>query len=252
VKKLIAPLAVLLLAGIAPLAQANIQIYYGLDSNAAIQANCTPSGATDTSCSGGGAFTVGGVIAVTGLTAHSNLNGTPSIALASSSNASIVNNDSISHTFNINIVASGYTLPVTNPALTFQSHISTTTFIAFAGSTFSFRSCVDGNNGAGPGPGPSAGSPTCPTGSTASAVLTPDISTTISSAKDAPVLLISSLGAPYALDETISIVLAAGESINFAGSTTLTPVPEPMSIALLGGVVILTSRLIRRKQNQAS
>jgi hypothetical protein len=86
-----------------------------------------------------------------------------------------------------------------------------------------------------------------------SANLTPDISSTIASAKDAPVIVILSLGpAAYALDEQLSIFLAPGESINFAGSTTLTPVPEPMSIALLGGVVLLTSRLIRRKQNQAS
>ena len=249
-KKLIAPLAVVLLAGIAPLAQANIQIYYGLGgAPAADLVNCPP-GVTDTSCAGGGAFTVGGVVAITGLTAHSNLpGGSPSIALASSSNASIVNTSAFSQTFNINIVASGYTVPVTNPALNFQSHISTTTYIAATGSTFQFRSCVDSADGVGPGPT----APACPGGSIMSANLTPDISSTIASAKDAPVIVILSLGpAAYALDEQLSIFLAPGESINFAGSTTLTPVPEPMSIALLGGVVLLTSRLIRRKQNQAS
>ena len=102
-KKLIAPLAVVLLAGITPLAQANIQIYYGVDVAPAVVGTCGP-GATDAACSGGGAFAVGG-LSITGLTAHSNLTGSPSIALASSSNASIVNNSSSSHTFNIDIVA---------------------------------------------------------------------------------------------------------------------------------------------------
>jgi hypothetical protein len=248
VKKLIAPLAVVLLAGIAPLAQANIQIYYGLNAAPTADLSNCPPGATDTSCFSGGAFTVGGVVAVTGLTAHSNLTGVASIALASSSNASIVNTSASNQTFNIEIVASGYILPKTDPALNFQSHISTTTYIAATGSTFQFQSCVDQANG----PGPGLTAPACPGGSITSALLTPDISSTIASAKDAPVIVISSLVPGYALDEEISIFLAPGESINFAGSTTLTPVPEPMSIALLGGVLLLTSRSIRRKRNQVS
>jgi hypothetical protein len=36
--------------------------------------------------------------------------------------------------------------------------------------------------------------------------------------------------------------------MNAITSSVLTPVPEPMSIALLGGVVLLTARAVRRKR----
>jgi hypothetical protein len=231
----------MMLAGLAPLAQASIQITYYYDG-AAIGTTCT-AGATDAQCNLGNAFTVGD-LAISGLTAHSNLTGSPSIAVASSSNSSITNNGLVTLTLHIDVVAQGYIQPVTPPALDFKSHIGTTTFIApDTASTFAFRSCVDQSNAA-------TGCTTV--GAILSALLHPDISSTISSAKDAPSINISTLNNPYAIAESIDISLSAGESINFAGSTTLTPVPEPMSIALLGGAVLLTSRLIRRKQNQAS
>jgi hypothetical protein len=43
-----------------------------------------------------------------------------------------------------------------------------------------------------------------------------------------------------------------GSEMNFSNNTTLTPVPEPISIALLGGVLVFTSGLIRRKANRKS
>jgi hypothetical protein len=46
--------------------------------------------------------------------------------------------------------------------------------------------------------------------------------------------------------------LGANSNLNVITSSVLTPVPEPMSIALLGGVLILTSGAIRRKRNQAA
>jgi hypothetical protein len=64
--------------------------------------------------------------------------------------------------------------------------------------------------------------------------------------------LITVLGSPYALAEHITLALGAGSNLNVITSTVLTAVPEPMSIALFGGVVLLTSGLIRRKRNQAS
>jgi hypothetical protein len=60
----------------------------------------------------------------------------------------------------------------------------------------------------------------------------------------------SPLTASYTLEQQITIVLAAGDSVNYSMSQGLTPVPEPMSVALLGGVLLLTSRAIQRRRKQ--
>jgi hypothetical protein len=44
--------------------------------------------------------------------------------------------------------------------------------------------------------------------------------------------------------------LGANSNLNVITSSVLTPVPEPMSVALLGGVLLLTTGAIRRKQKQ--
>ena len=60
------------------------------------------------------------------------------------------------------------------------------------------------------------------------------------------------LPTPYAIDEVITLTLGARSSMNFSASTTLTATPEPMSVALLGGVLVLTGGLMRRKRKQTS
>ena len=237
-KRFMAPLAVIVLAGIAPLAQATIQITYSVDG--VLQPICSSVGQS-VSCPDATVTN----LQIINLGASSNLTGEPTLALASSSD-SILHSLSGSHHIVIDVVAQGFTTPYTPPDLAFASHISTTVPVLAAASTFAFHSCVDtldtlSGCPAVPGPPPYT-----------SAVLNPNVATANSDNKDAPILFIPSLVAPYALDEQLDIWVGSGGRINFSGSTTLTPVPEPMSIALLGGVVLLTSRLIRRKQNQAS
>ena len=239
-KSFIAPLAVMMLAGIAPLAQASIQIHYYIDGDL-IGVICNLPGPNSVACTD---VTTGNV-QISGLSAHANLAGTPSLALASSSDAIIYNADSIAHTIHIDVMAQGFAKPTTPPNLNFDSSISGTNPVASPGSTMSFKSCVDTTDSAS-GCAIVGGAPYL------SATLTPSITGKGFYGADAPTLTISSLAASFAMDEHLDLTIGAGGQINFSGSTTLTPVPEPMSIALLGGVVLLTSRLIRRKQNQAS
>ena len=63
---------------------------------------------------------------------------------------------------------------------------------------------------------------------------------------------ISTLSPLYALQQMLTVVFTTPGEINFVTSQVLTPVPEPMSIALLGAVFLLTSRSILRKRKQAS
>ena len=236
-KRFIAPLAVIVLAGIAPLAQATIQITY----SGSISGSCSV-GANTSTCTD----VTSGPLQFTGLSGFANLLGLPSLGITTHSDTSLFNNSASPQTININVVAQGFEFPITSPSLEFRNHVVTTTAVGAAGSSFSFMGCVDTSNGAGGCPGTPGVSPFV------SATLTPNITPVGSTQTDAPTLIISSLGKPYAIDEQIDITLGAGGYITFSGSSTLTPVPEPMSIALLGGVVLLTSRLIRRKRSEVS
>jgi hypothetical protein len=235
-KRFIAPLAVIVLAGIAPLAQANIQITYKVDGFA-------PVVCFDVSDVVNCANDVGSVtgLKITGLGANSNLTGDPTLALASSANSILTSVDNKVHHIEIDVVAQGFIMPVAPPLLEFDSQIGTTAPVLRAGNSLTFLSCVDQTDSLG----------ICPA-TYNQVLLTPNVATLKSDNKTAPTMLISPLAAPYSIAEQLDINVGAGGRINFSGSTTLVPVPEPMSIALLGGVVLLTSRLIRRKQNQAS
>lgn len=60
----------------------------------------------------------------------------------------------------------------------------------------------------------------------------------------------SPLTATYAFEQEVTVVLAAGDTVNYSDSQFLTPVPEPMSVALLGGILLLTGRAIQRRRKQ--
>jgi len=239
VKKLICPLAAIFLAALAPLAHAGLEINYAV-SGGGPSGTCGPVAntppATTVTCTN-----VVGPETITGLTAFSNAPGGPNFALETSATSTLQNDDTVSHTFTINIISTGFTFPAAPPAITLLSHIGgSTPFLAAGTNSVSFISCVDTTNSQ------TAGCPATFNAPTINPVLgggsyQGDSSSTI-----------ASLAGTYAIDEQITVVLAAGSTLNFSASTTLVPTPEPMSIVFLGSVVLLCSGLARRKRKSAS
>lgn len=237
--KLFGPLgAVLLLAASAPMAHASLQITYSIDGGATVTCGpvANPNPAVQCPNINGPAFKI------TFLGATSDAPGGAALSQEESAAVDISNVDpNASHSIVINIVSTGFTQPVTPPAITLLSHIGGTVVTANAANTLSYQSCIDTTNNLNGG---------CPA-TINSGISTPVINA-VGSFNDDQTGLINSLAGPYAVDEVLSITLGVGSNINFSASTTLQATPEPMSIVLLGGVVLFTSGMIRRKQKKAT
>ena len=237
--KLIGTLAVAMVALFAPLSQAALQISYSVNGAAPVVCALNPVSAGPAVCA---AFSVAPVT-VSILTAGSNSPGTPGLAQSFGSTLQIVSSSAA--TLDIWTAAQDFVTPTTPPAINFSSSISTTSTTGTG--TSGLTSCVDTTNGLAPPTAPFCAAGPSLTNTTLGYGPAPSsTSNTVSS-------LILSLGSPYSLTEHIHLVLGANSNINVITSTVLTPVPEPASIALLGGVLLFAStRLIRRKRNQSS
>lgn len=235
-KKLTGVLAVLLLASCA--AQAAIQISYQVD--AGLPTICAGPSLPSSGPIMCAPFITGGV-SVQILSASSNSPGTS--AGSQEFGSTLYISSPAAHTLQVWISSQDFTDPTAPPNIIFSSSISTTETTGTG--TSGLVSCVDTSNGLTP--------PTtafCATGPTLTNTTLPY--TGPGATSDTQTTLITVLGSPYALAEHITLALGAGSNLNVITSTVLTAVPEPMSIALFGGVVLLTSGLIRRKRNQAS
>ena len=236
-KKLAVFLGGMLLASWAPAAYGAIQISFSVNGGAA--AICATSaistGPITCSASGGGAT-------IQTLSANSNSPGTPGLSQTFGSVLQITSTNAV--TLDVWIAAQGFTTPLAPPSVKFSGSASTTSTTGIG--TVAVSHCVDTSNGLPP--------PTtafCSTGFTLPNPIE-NYGPGASSDSQTSSLLISSLSAPYSLGEHITLTLGANSNLNVITSSVLTPVPEPMSIALLGGVLILTSGAIRRKRNQAA
>jgi len=227
--KMLCSLTVLAAAAFAPLAHADINITYSVDGSTAT--SCGPASATFLACTG--VITLDGVT-IQGLDASDNAPGTASLSKDTSATADITNAGSTTATIVINIMADGFTSPVTPPAITLDSHIGGTVVVGVSANTLSYQSCVGGNNLLG-----------CP-GTFQSGIGTPAI-TSAGSYQNDQVGSIASLAATYSIDETLTIVLGANGDVNFSASTTLSQVPEPSSVVLLGSLLIGVGLVARRK-----
>jgi hypothetical protein len=237
-KKLAGLFGALLVASCA--AQAAIQISYSVNGSAPAVCGFNAVSSGPAICGAVAASPV--TISVSSAT--SNSPGTPDLAQVFESTLFISNTSAA--TLELWIAAQDFTAPVTPPEIQFSSSLSTTTTTGTG--TADLTSCVDTANGLTP--------PTtafCAAGYTltnAQQTYTPPPPPGGSTSGTVSTTLFS-LAAPYSLAQHITLALGAGSNINVITSASLTPVPEPMSIALLGGVVLLTSGAIRRKRKQA-
>jgi len=142
------------------------------------------------------------------------------------------------------IAAQDFTIPVTAPPVNFTSQIGATVITGSSLNSLSFTSCLDQANELGPPSGTFCGVPA------GSIMLSPSITTAGPFFNTQTTISVAALAAPYAVDQRLTLILGAGASVDL--STTLisavTPVPEPASGTLLGGIAILlvVGRLIPR------
>lgn len=235
--RLIGSLAVGMVALLAPLGQAAIQISFSVNGGAVTNCALNPISTGPAVC----ALVASGPVTILQVSATSNSPGGPINAQEFGSTLQIMS--TAAATLDLFIGAQDFTFPVTPPPINFASSISTTSTTGTG--TSGLVSCVDTTNGLGP-----SFSAFCPAGPSLTNVTLP-FGPGPDSTANTVTTTIASLSAPFSLEQHISLVLSAGSNLNVITNTVLTPVPEPMSIALLGGVLLLISLQLRRKRNRA-
>lgn len=234
-----------LLVVLAPLARADFQIAYQLDAGAVTICSTAVLASPNNGTACFVAPTIlGGVVTVT------NISGSGSQSAINSeqfgSTLRVTNDTTASHTLKIWLSDQDFTSPKTPPNITYDSSIGITSTTGIG--TVSLESCVDTSNGLTPPTNPFCSSP-------AASINNPTQSYSgSSSAHNTTSMSITSLTTtPFSLEQMITLTLGAAADVNLSTSQVLTPVPEPASITMLGGVLLFASgQLIRRKRKQSS
>jgi len=241
---------VFLVAACSPLAHADMQISYQFTS---------PAGTATLACTTvtGSPSTVGGITTLC-FPSQTNIGNNIEVLDLSSteqqtsshseqlgSDLEIQNLGSSTVDLTIWLAGNNFTAPTAPPDINYSSKLSITTNTGIG--TIGLESCVDTSNNLAP--------PTNTFCNTPASTLTntnESYNGSSSNSNTVSTVITSLTTTPFTLSQKITLVLGAGSDLNIVTSQILTPVPEPMSIALLGGVLILISRAMRRKRNQES
>jgi hypothetical protein len=220
------------LAVTAPKAHANIMLEYSLDAGATFSTLLSgPSGSTQVDVS-----SVLGTFDVSVLSLSSNSPGSVSTAQVLGANLSITNTSNLTKTIVFAFSDVGFTEPVAPPKLTLNSHIGGSIITGSANNLTSFTSCVSTLD---------TNLTTCSGATDVAGPGMPDITT--GSFKSDTFDTVSSLAAPYSIASIWTLTLGGKSSLNFGSNATLSPVPEPMTLSLLG-VSLVGLGIVRRRR----
>jgi len=231
-------------AALAPLAHANFVIGYSVNGGAAQSCinNTDSTNSTGTTSCFSSATNIGGGVTVKNLTGSSDSPGNDPLFGSFQQNTDTQITTTSAATLTIWIAAQGFTGPTTPPNIDYSTSL---TFIPTRSATVSavLTSCVDESDGTVPPGGTFCSSPGATLGDTLS--VTGPSST---SKSDNNFALITNLPTqPYSLVQKLVITLSAGSNLEIQTSQSLSSVPEPGSVSLLGGIALLTFGAIRRK-----
>jgi hypothetical protein len=239
-RHLISPIAAvvgILVMGMATPARADleIQIATSLGGPYTTEASAASGGTASTSS----ALTFGGITFNT-LETSSNSPGTTSLSKLLGATLDAINNTGTAQTVYIKLGDTGFTSPVAPPPVGVNSHIGGSVVTSNAGNALTFQSYIDGANGQNSLTG-------FTTGAQNPAITSGSFSNDAFGS-------ITTLSSPYSITELLILTLGAnGGEINFSSNTTLTPTPEPstMAIAGLGALGMIGYGLRHRKAKGA-
>lgn len=219
------------LAANPPMAQAALVIEYSLDGGATFFT--LASGAPGSAISGG-ASTLG-AFAISSFSAMSNSPGTPALGKVRSASLDIQNISGATTSIEFAIGDTGFTAPTAPPVLRLDSHIGGSITVDNDANLASFTSCLSTSDN---------NLTTCAGATYVDGPGTPNI--TASSFQNNQFIEIASLTGPYSITEILNLTLGAGSDVGFMANTALQPIPEPLTLSLLGVALVGLGAIHRR------
>jgi hypothetical protein len=223
-------LCVIAVVGCAPLAQATMQLSFQINGGSPTVCATSPVGTGPFTCTP----ITGSGLTITNFSAQSSAPGWPTESHEVYSTLDITNTSSSTQLVTLWVSAENFMFPTAPPGTsTFHSEVALTSTTG-AGSV-GFISCLDTSSGWAP-----------PTGTFCSAgpslTNVPQSYSGASSEQNTVSTVITSLSSRFSLSEEMTLTLSKGATLNVITSQILTPVviPEPASIALLGGALLLS------------